>query len=314
MNPLAVTTQTNEQKQIVANINKWYEVAEGALSKNTLSAYKSDANAFNKYCKDNAFNAVPALPETVIGFIKYEANNGRKHSTIQRRLATISQMHRAGEVANPTDSPRVKMALRGLAKKLGTDQKQAVGINEKHTYMIEAKLGDSLKDKRDLAILLVSWNLLARASELVTLKLSDIEPSKNGAIVQLRRTKTSTEKEPQFIGQRALDALNDWIKSAGITDKETFIFQSLRRGNGGIRGKALDRQDISIIIKRLGKLAGIDTSAHSCRVGMAQTLLADNASLAGILNAGGWKSSRMVERYTRKMEAERGAVYKFLNK
>lgn len=68
------------------------------------------------------------------------------------------------------------------------------------------------------------------------------------------------------------------------------------------------------MLKRLARKAGLKpevverVSGHSCRVGMAQDLVADGADLAGVMQAGRWKSPTMPARYTARLEAKRGAV------
>ena len=67
---------------------------------------------------------------------------------------------------------------------------------------------------------------------------------------------------------------------------------------------------ICAVIKRRAKQAGITrrVSGHSLRVGAAQSLVAEGASLVDVQVAGRWKSSSMPAYYVRNQEASRGAV------
>ncbi|ALJ39350.1 tyrosine-type recombinase/integrase [Azospirillum brasilense] len=49
-------------------------------------------------------------------------------------------------------------------------------------------------------------------------------------------------------------------------------------------------------------------TGHSLRVGAAQDLLAAGVDLAGLMQAGRWKSPQMPARYTERLRATRGAV------
>ena len=49
-------------------------------------------------------------------------------------------------------------------------------------------------------------------------------------------------------------------------------------------------------------------SGHSIRVGATQDLLALNIDLASVMQAGRWKTSEMVARYTRRLSARRSAA------
>jgi hypothetical protein len=61
---------------------------------------------------------------------------------------------------------------------------------------------------------------------------------------------------------------------------------------------------------RLG-VAPEAVGGHSCRVGMAQDLVAAGLDLAAVMQAGRWQSAAMVARYTAAQQAERGAVARF---
>ncbi len=58
---------------------------------------------------------------------------------------------------------------------------------------------------------------------------------------------------------------------------------------------------------------GIDgASSHGCRVGMAQDLARTaGVDMPAIMQAGGWRTEKMVARYTAREQAARGAVARF---
>ena len=299
---------TTQNKEIAAKVGEWSSVAKDALASNTLKAYKVDGRIYSDYCKANNLTPLPANPQTVIAFMKAEAANGKAFATIQRRLATISQMHKAAEQANPVDSELVKLSLKGLAKRLGTDQAQAPAISLKDTITIKALINDSLKAKRDYALLLVGRDLLARSYELVSLTVENVDYVENGAVITFRRAKTETDSHSYFIGNDAATALAEWLEAANI--KDGYIFQSLTRGHRAT-GRAISTRDVRRILKEVGQLAGINASGHSVRVGMTQDLIAANADLPSVMQAGGWKSAVMPSRYGEKITAQRGAVAQF---
>lgn len=301
-----VTTAQN--KEIALKVGQWSNIAKEALASNTLKAYRVDGQIYSDYCKANNLNPLPADPQTVISFIKAEADSGKAYATIRRRLATISQMHKAAELPNPIDSELVKLTIKGLAKRLGTDQAQAPAISLKDTITIKALIDDNLKAKRDYALLLVGRDLLARSYELVSLIVDSVEYVEQGAVVTFRRAKTETDSHSYFIGKDATDALRAWLEAANI--QEGFIFQSLTRGHRAT-GRAISTRDVRRILKEVGQLAGIDASGHSVRVGMTQDLIAANSDLPSIMQAGAWKSAAMPSRYGEKITAQRGAVAQF---
>jgi hypothetical protein len=52
-------------------------------------------------------------------------------------------------------------------------------------------------------------------------------------------------------------------------------------------------------------------SAHSQLAGMAQDLTAANVDGACIMQAAGWSTPAMLTRYTRRLDAKRGAIAKY---
>ena len=262
----------------LAQLKSWGEVAREALAANTQRAYRLDAERFASWCKAQGAVSMPASPETVAAFLRAESEAGRAVATVRRRAATIAAMHRAAGVANPCEAELVRLTLKGLARSRGTAQRQAAPITEREALRITAGLGDTLRDARDLALLLVGRDLLARASELVALRVEDVTPAEDGgAVVALRRFKTATAAAPVYIGPEARAALEAWLRRAAISTGPVFraVHKSERLG-----ARAISPRDVSRILKaraaeaKLPAAAGV--SSHSLRVGMAQDLAAAN--------------------------------------
>ena len=90
---------------------------------------------------------------------------------------------------------------------------------------------------------------------------------------------------------------------------------------GRVRERALRAVDVHDVVRKLAERAALALArlgiapagvrGHSCRVGMAQDLVAAGFDLAAIMQAGRWQSAAMVARYTAAQQAERGAVAQF---
>jgi hypothetical protein len=83
---------------------------------------------------------------------------------------------------------------------------------------------------------------------------------------------------------------------------------------GGRLGGRLRAADVAVIFKDLAELAGLDptlVSGHSCRVGMCQDLVGAGHELAGIMQAGRWRSPSMVARYSERLAAGKGVVAQY---
>ena len=311
MNHLATYSPTLPAEAAV-RLQAWAVAAKAALAGNTQRAYATDSRAFADWCRSQGLATLPATPDDVVTFLNDQAIAGKAVATVRRRAATISRMHKAAGLPNPCEHELVRLTLKGIAKARGTDQKQAAALTERDAVTIRARLGDSPKDARDLALMLAGRDLLGRASELVALNVTDIEADEHGAVIRMRRRKTSTETRAYYIGPEAAEALQAWLTRAAITEGPAF--QSLTK-SGKATGRALDTRDVRRILKGMavaGRLEhGAQVSGHSLRVGMAQDLVAADMDVASVMQAGGWTTPRMVARYTEKLTARRGAVARY---
>lgn len=298
--------------QVSERLSAWADEARTALSENTQLAYAADSKVYAAWCASKGVATLPASPKQVCQFLRDESEAGLAVATIRRRASTISKMHQAAGLPNPCTDELVRMALKGIAKTKGTDQRQAAPLTERDAITIRAHMTEAMRDVRDTALMLVGRDLLARSSELVALQVSAIEWADDGALVRLRRRKTATESNTYFLGHDTARALRAWLERAGI--ESGAIFRSITK-SGRVTDNVLGTRDVRRILKaraigaRLGH--GVGVSGHSLRVGMAQDLTAANIDISAVMQAGAWKSERMVTRYTEKLSAKRGAVARY---
>ena len=294
----------------LSRLNAWAEVAREALAPNTLRGYHTDTGRFRDWCKAQGVAALPATPEAVQGSLRAEVEaKPYKVGTLRRRVASIAAMHRAAELPNPCEAALVRLELKGLARRLGTGQRQAAPLTERDLHRIRARLGDTVRDLRDQALLLVGRDLLARASELVALRVEDVQAVEGGAVVALRRRKTDTEARPHLIGPEATEALQAWLRRAGI--EAGLLFRSVNKA-GKASDRGLSTRDVGRVLKGRAMQAQLPAaggvSSHSLRVGMCCDLVGRNAPMPKVMTAGGWSNAEMVARYTAGLAAQRGAI------
>jgi integrase len=307
MNELAVTAVNALANPRARHIlNTWLATARPA----TRRAYQADLESFIAYCGTVGASWLPALPQTVVAYLQAERAAGKAASTTKRRTAAIVKPHKFAQLGNPDDE-EVRMVLKAIAEgttaagKPAGVQTQAAGLTQTIANKITGRLEEStdVRDSRDLAVVLIGRDLLARASELVSLTVECVSFDDDGtAVVCLERMKTAKGKTGSYpLGADAVTALRRWLKGAQITAEP--IFRSLK--NGKVADHAIGVRDVPRIVKRL---AGEGYSSHSLRVGMAQDLREANFETAAIMQAGGWKTPQMVARYTEKLNAKKGAV------
>ena len=309
------------------------ERVQGARAANTLRALRSDLALWTRWCRGERRLPLPARPADVAAFIDAHAVV-RAPATVRRYVASIAALHRAAGIESPTKAEDVRLALTAASRAWanarqaagqGTRQRQATGLTERAVQHILASYGATgavrLIDRRDVALLLVARDLLARRSEVVALRVEDVAPAEDGgATVNIRRSKTDQvgAGATAYLGPEAADALRTWLEAAGVTTGPVFRAVS---AHGRVRETALHAQKVPAIFKKLAARAapqlrrlGLDlatVSGHSCRVGMAQDLVGAGLELPAVMQAGRWQTPAMVARYAERLLAEQGAVAQY---
>lgn len=193
-----------------------------------------------------------------------------------------------------------------MYRTLGRTSKQAFGIKalilEK---MLLARSGNNLRGVRDQALLLLAYDSMCRRSELVSLRVTDIQIDElvnyTQIKVRLRKSKTDQERHGRwiFLAQRSSNALSLWLNQEKL--KDGFLFRGIN--NAIDITKDLKGAQINHIYKRLAKDANISKeiidpiTGHSMRIGVAQDLLKSAASMPIIMNKSRWPKTDTVMRY-----------------
>jgi integrase len=233
--------------------------ARSAKAANTLRAYESDLRHFGAWCEARGFGAFPAQAETVALYLVDHA--GRLAvSTLRRRLAAISEAHRAGRFSNPTIDPAVRITWAGIRR---THGKAPAAKEAAVTDVVGAfvdKLSDSLIDVRDRAALLIGFAGALRRSELSALDVADVIETAEGLKVTVGRSKTDQEAEGSTIGITYGSKLSTcpvrswrtWLGRSGIEDGPAFR----RLSHGRVRAERIAGDGIARMVKRRAEAAG----------------------------------------------------------
>jgi site-specific recombinase XerD len=278
-----------------------------AKADSTVRAYRTDWQVFLTWCAEQGREALPASGETVALYVTDLASSGLKIATMNRRLVAISQAHRAANLESPTASASVRSIMKGIRRVHGTAQVgKAPAITSEIRRMVDM-LGDNLIGVRDRALLLLGFAGAFRRSELVSLDVTDIRFTSEGAVVTLRRSKTDQEAQGRTIGipygsQPAtcpIRQLQAWLDASGVTDGP--IFRPINR-HGQLQPSRLSDKAVALIVKRSAQAAGLEPArygGHSLRAGMATSAAANGASERAIMAQTGHKSVTVVRRYIR---------------
>jgi len=305
--PCAVncTTSTTSSQSLEFAINCTNEdcvrdLIEHSVSDNTRIAYESDLKHFTAWGGN-----LPASPAMIASYIAAQAQVFAV-ATITRRVATLSKAHQALGEGNPCHAVLVKATLRGLRRKQGTAQKQAKPLMKDELFAILDHMGNSMKDVRDRALLLLGFAGGFRRSELVGLDVADIEIVRQGIIITLRHSKTDQEGIGRKIGiphgrtsHCPVSAVSAWLARSAVTQGP--VFCPVTR-YGHLQPVRLSGDAVSEVIRERLAAIGIEPegySGHSLRAGFATSAAQAGVSTMKIRAQTGHASDAMLSRYVR---------------
>jgi len=286
-----------------------------ARSPRTLKAYRSDWTDFEAFCRRSGQGSLPASPEVVALYLTYLADEQRrKTSTLGRRLAAISQAHQAAGFPTPTGESVVRSVMAGIRRVHGTEAGAKTALSPELLRKIVAALPDTVRGRRDRALLLVGFTGALRRSELVALKVEDIAFEGQGMVLTIRHSKTDPEAGGQLVGiprgksaeTCPVRALQTWLESAGITEGP--VFRPIERWSGCVLPRALDDRRVATLLKELIARAGLNSDAfagHSLRSGLATAAAAGGASERAIMDQTRHRSVKQLRRYI-----QRGSLFR----
>jgi site-specific recombinase XerD len=278
---------------------------EGAYAPATIRAYKVDLTDLIAFCDQDNQIGLPASPNAVSNFIIKLMRDGRTSASIRRAIAGIASIHKLNRFEDPTKDPDVILEMRRMHRTIGRASKQAQGITAGILENLLAATEAGNRGARDRALLLIAYDTLCRRSELVALRIEDVQINiTNGTektSILLRRSKTDQNGMGKrlHLNERAQKALKEWLER--LQDDRGPLFRGVNRAQKITR--TLGAGQINRIYKRLAARANLDEeliekiSGHSMRVGHAQDLVISGASMPQIMSKGRWSKTDTVMRY-----------------
>ncbi|MCI3208168.1 integrase [Pandoraea capi] len=234
-------------------------------------------------------------------------------ATLLHRISVIAKLHTSRDLPNPCAEPAVRELLaktrRAYAKRgVRTAKKDA--LTREPLRALLATCDDSLRGKRDRALLLFAWASGGRRrSEVVRATCENVRRSgPEHYVYTLTWSKTNQqgadlpENEKPVTGVAAA-ALTDWLSASGIETGP--IFRRVRRG--GHLGEPLSEAAVRDIVRDRCALAGLegDFSAHSLRAGFVTEAALAQVPLAETMTMTGHTSVATVIGYFRRADMQR---------
>ena len=232
-------------------VNKFLEYIQNTkkVSKNTVSAYKQDIIAFEKFLRSEGVTEFTDAGNTqVVSYLLELKNTGKSKATVNRKLASIRAFYRylvkEGEMReNPTEgikSPKIS-------------RKEISFLSIEEVEKLLATPDDSTKGKRDRAMFELLYATGIRVSEIIELTVEDMNLTMG--FVKCNGNHGRARIVP--MGMPARKAVEDYlansrpalIRDNGSVEKSPFFVNYM--------GESFTRQGFWKILKQYGKAAGL---------------------------------------------------------
>jgi len=268
---------------------------KSSKANNTLRAYKADFRDFVLFCQKNGLKSMPSDPKIITLYLTYLSKKS-KFSTLKRRLASISIIHKLNGHYIDTKHPIITENLLGIKRVKGTYQKAKKPILINDLKLIIKAIDEDRNQNNRLknrALLLTGFAGGFRRSELVAILYEDIDFVTEGVKIFVRRSKTDQSGEGMTKGIPYFSNRN----YCPVVSLKNWIIQDQIKS-----GKIFDMSDknVALIIKKYASLAGLDKdkySGHSLRSGFATSTAELGAEERSIMAMTGHKTTQMVRRY-----------------
>lgn len=249
-----------------------YVRVERGLAENTIMAYRSDLKIFFDFInlKGILFKDIEA--SDIADFSKYRIKLGITPKSLHREICSLRRFFLfARQEKIILNNPCSDIVLPRVAKRLPQTYR-VESIDE----MLLKTPKNQVRGLRDTAIIALLYGSGLRVSELLSLKLSDIDFMR-GFLTTLGK---GQKERVVPLNERALSLIVNYLTEArpSLLNENTSNFLFIRKG-----GESLSRQSIWKIIKKYAGLVGIkDLSPHKLRHSFATHLLEGGINLRAL--------------------------------
>ncbi len=241
-------------------------------SKNTIASYRRDLVKLNNFLTDSGCKSIKEITGTNLNsYILMIEKQGLSTATVSRNIASIKAfflyMLKQGEIA---EDPSESLKPPKIEKKV-----PVILSIEEVNLLLEQPSGTSPKEVRDKAMLEVLYATGIRVSELINLKVADV----NLAMNFLQCHDNNKDRVIPFTNETR-EALDNYLHNARPTmcrEEQEYLFINCQ-------GSPMTRQGFWKIIKYYSAKAGIkkDITPHTIRHSFAMHLVSNGADLKSV--------------------------------
>ncbi len=268
------------------------------VSQSTLASYKRDIMNFSKYMDSIKIDVISASRQHVLSYILSMQDSGKANASVVRAIASIKSLYAFLMISGTIQkNPAANITPPKKEKKM-----PSFLTREEIEALLESPDVSNVRGLRDKAILEIMYASGLKVTELISLKINDIDTE----IGYLKCSKGANIRIVP-LGKPAINAAKSYVGIARpimATDNENTLFV-----NCG--GCAMSRQGLWKIIKEYALKAGIVKSItpHSLRHSFAVHLLENGADLLSIQEMLGHKDASSTQIYAKMFHGRLREVY-----
>ncbi len=185
-------------------------MAEGAYWANTRRAQKAGGAIFQAFLEGRGEH--------------FFATAAKDHPRLHRARCS-GRAHLGAGLLNPCSSEAVRLALKRMGRETSARQAQARALGWTEIKQFIESAGEGLRADRELALLCVAYETLARRGELVALEVRDMEFWPNGtgqALIRRGKTDAEVQGRVAYLSRETVKWLKIWLDHAQIEEGPIF--------------------------------------------------------------------------------------------
>jgi integrase len=291
---------------------------ERSVPENTRRAYARQWTQFANWCAAQGRTDLPATGHTLAEYASHLADLDRAPATIEQAVAAVRTAHRTAGYRQQPDTGDALAVLKVHKQdraEAGKRKRKAAPVTlEPLRAMVETADPGTLAGKRDRALLVLGFAMMARRSELAALRIADIRFTEDGLTVTVRASKTDQDAEGAEVNIPAgvhpdtdpVRVVRAWL--AALAELDMIDGQLLRSvDRWGRLGTGMTGEAVNEAVQRRAAAAGLEDagtySAHGLRAGGPTEAARAGHPVSFIAEHGRWsKSSPVVYEYVRAVD------------
>ena len=268
-------------------------------SNNTVASYMRDIHQYASYLLELGSDVLDATQQTISEYVHWLQGRGKSPATVSRSLASLKSLYLFAVNEDEIDqNPVHNIKLEKAEKKLP----QILSGKEVELLLEQPKCSD-MKGYRDKAMLELLYATGIRVTELISLKVSDLN-------LPLEYIHCGSEAKSRIIpiGAQAKASLHKYMERVrehmiSVPEEEALFVNC--------NGRPMTRQGFWKIIKSYARRAGIeeDITPHILRHSFAAHLIENGADLRSVQEMLGHSDISTTQIYTKLTNQKLKNVY-----